>query len=101
MYTFKKYSDGKNATWSVHEPSGALLCVCQYKKGARAVCEHINTLLGLVPAAAYVARRVEEEIATEFTKQAEAVKRDFEQRFKAVQSEFDEHYRALRAKGVL
>lgn len=90
MYTFKQYTEGKHATWAVYQPNGALLCVCQYKKGARAVCEHINALCGHVPLVAYVDHRVNEMIAEKFPA-----------RFDEVRREFDKRFDALCAKGVL
>ena len=54
MYTFKKYNEGKPVTWGVYSPDNELLCVCLYKRGARTITDHINAILGHIPAAAFV-----------------------------------------------
>jgi hypothetical protein len=43
MYTWKHYSGSAgHKTWGVYTPSDELLTVCQYRKGAIALCEYLN-----------------------------------------------------------
>lgn len=45
MYTWTHYSGNSgHKTWGVYTPDGALLTVCVYRKGAVALCEHLNNL---------------------------------------------------------
>ena len=41
MYTFKKYSD---RSWAVYDPTGQLVCVTVYKKGAQTAADLLNEL---------------------------------------------------------
>lgn len=46
MYTWKHYGGCENhKTWGVYSPHGELLAVCVYRKGAIAMCEHLNNLV--------------------------------------------------------
>ena len=40
-YIFKEYYSGRKR-WAVYSPSGELLCVCLYKKGAVCLTAHLN-----------------------------------------------------------
>ncbi len=86
VYTFKKYNEGKPVTWGVYSPDNELLCVCLYKRGARTITDHINAILGHIPAAAFVDRLVRDEIKLRYAEATRA---------------FKEHYEALAEKGVL
>lgn len=49
MYTWKHYSGCDNhKTWGVYTPDGELLAVCVYRKGAIAMCEHLNNLIQII-----------------------------------------------------
>lgn len=43
MYTWKHYSGSAgHKSWGVYTPSGELLTVCLYRKGAIALCDYLN-----------------------------------------------------------
>ena len=40
MHTFRKYA--RTRFWEVLDPSGVLVCLCVYKKGARELVKRLN-----------------------------------------------------------